>query len=77
MALIAILANHPEIQTRMQREIDEKIGDAEPRLKDKDQLHYVNAVCYPLEGTLLGPCGMSDVSNKSISQKTTARPASW
>ena len=29
----------------MQREIDEKIGDAEPRLEDKDQLHYVQAVC--------------------------------
>ncbi len=38
------MANLPEIQTRMQLEIDEKIGGAEPRLKDKDQLHYVNAV---------------------------------
>ncbi len=45
MALIAIMANHPEIQTRMQREIDEKIGDAEPRLKDRAKMHYVNAVC--------------------------------
>ncbi len=43
-ALIALLANHPEIQTRMQREIDEKIGEAEPRLKDKDQLPYTIAV---------------------------------
>ncbi len=43
-ALIAHVANHPELQTRMQQEIDEKIGEAEPRLKDKEKMHYVNAV---------------------------------
>ncbi len=43
-ALLAILANHPEIQTRMQKEIDEKIGEAEPRLQDRENMHYVNAV---------------------------------
>ena len=46
-ALIALLANHPEIQTRMQREIDEKIGEAEPRLKDKEEMPYTMAVCFP------------------------------
>ncbi len=40
------MANHPEIQTRMQREIDEKIGEAEPRLKDKEEMPYTNAVCF-------------------------------
>ena len=43
------MANHPEIQTRMQKEIDEKIGDVEPRLEDKDKLPYVNAVCFVLQ----------------------------
>ncbi len=43
-SLIAILANHPELQTRMQKEIDHVLGEAEPRLEDRDKLHYVNAV---------------------------------
>ncbi len=42
--MIAILANHPEIQTRMQKEIDHVLGEAEPRLEDRDKLPYVNAV---------------------------------
>ncbi len=43
-SVIAILANHLELQTRMQKEIDHVLGETEPRLQDKDQLHYVNAV---------------------------------
>ncbi len=46
-SVIALLANHPEIQTRMQREIDEKIGEAEPRLKDRGEMHFTNAVRGP------------------------------
>ncbi len=45
LSLIGILANHPEVQTRMQREIDHVLGEAEPRLEHRDKLHYVNAVC--------------------------------
>ncbi len=43
-SLIAILVNHPELQTRMQKEIDHVLGEAEPRLEDRDKLPYVNAV---------------------------------
>ncbi len=42
--LIAILANHPKIQTRMKKEIDHVLREAEPRLEDRDMLPYVNTV---------------------------------
>ncbi|XP_064113184.1 cytochrome P450 2L1-like isoform X1 [Macrobrachium nipponense] len=43
--LIALLATHPEIQTKMQKEIDEVVPrDTLPSLQDKDRLPYTEAV---------------------------------
>ncbi|XP_066987986.1 cytochrome P450 2L1-like [Macrobrachium rosenbergii] len=43
--LIALLATHPEIQRKMQKEIDEVVPrDTLPSLQDKDRLPYTEAV---------------------------------
>jgi cytochrome P450 len=36
MSLIHLLAEHPQIQSRMQREIDDVIGERDARIKDSN-----------------------------------------
>ncbi len=64
LALIAILANHPELQTRMQQEIDQVLGNAEPRLEDKEKLPCECGVLSSKRELMLGACRML---NKYIS----------
>ena len=50
-AFVAILTNNPELQKRLQREVDEAIGEDVPRLADKEKMPYMEAVrfeIYPL-----------------------------
>lgn len=43
--LFVILANHPEVQTKAQEELDSVVGsDRLPLLTDRDALPYVHAV---------------------------------
>ena len=44
LSLIAIFANHPHIQEKVQREIDTVIGRNQPRLQDRHEMHYTLAV---------------------------------
>lgn len=41
---IAILTAHPEVQTTLQAEVDQVVGDREPRLSDKQNMPYTDAV---------------------------------
>ena len=36
-AFVAILTNNPELQKRLQREVDDAIGEETPRLVDKEK----------------------------------------
>ena len=45
-ALVAILTNYPELQKRLQREVDEAIGKETPRLADKEKMPYTEAVSF-------------------------------
>ena len=45
-ALVAILTNNPELQKRLQREVDEAIGEETPRLADKEKMPYMEAVSF-------------------------------
>ena len=40
------MANHPEEQEKIHREIDAFIGNKEPQLKDRHEMHYTSAVRY-------------------------------
>ena len=46
LALIAILANHPQIQEKIHKEIDSVLGNGEPCLADRNEMHYLSAVRY-------------------------------
>ena len=43
-SLIAILTEHPVIQAKLQQEVDETIGARKPRLKDRPNMPYTEAV---------------------------------
>ena len=43
-AFLAILTNNPELQTRLQKEVDEAVGDETPRLVHKEKMPYMEAV---------------------------------
>ena len=43
-SFVAILTNNPELQTRLQQEVDEAVGDETPRLADKEKMPYMEAV---------------------------------
>ena len=43
-AYVAILTNNPDLQKRLQREVDEAIGEETPRLADKEKMPYMEAV---------------------------------
>ena len=45
LSLIAVLANHSDIQKHIQKEIDEVVGTSEPTLQDRHNMHYLSAVC--------------------------------
>ena len=40
--MIAILANHPQIQEKIHREIDSVLGSSEPHLEDRNEIHYLS-----------------------------------
>ncbi len=42
-ALLAVLATHPEIQKKIQDEIDTVLGENTPQLKDRPGLPYLEA----------------------------------
>ena len=44
LSLIAIFANHPDIQKKIYNEIDAVIGRNKPRLQDRSEMHYTSAV---------------------------------
>ncbi|XP_057886724.1 cytochrome P450 2J2-like [Melospiza georgiana] len=47
---LLFMAVHPEIQARVQAEIDEVIGQARPpALEDRNKLHYTNAVIHEVQ----------------------------
>ena len=43
-SFVAILTNNPELQKRLQQEVDEAVGDETPRLADKEKMPYLEAV---------------------------------
>ena len=45
-SFVAILTNKPELQKRLQQEVDEAVGDETPRLSDKDKMPYMEAVSF-------------------------------
>ncbi len=47
-AIIAQWANHPEVQTRAQKFIDETIGDRQVTLKDRSHLPYIDSMMMEL-----------------------------
>ena len=47
-ALVAILTNSPELQKRLQREVDNAIGEETPRLADKEKMPYTEAVRFEI-----------------------------
>jgi cytochrome P450 len=44
MSLIHLLADHPHIQSRIQREIDYIIGEREAHIKDRNNCPFTEAV---------------------------------
>ena len=44
LSLIAIFANHLDIQEKIHKEIDSVIGHNKPRLQDRSEMHYTSAV---------------------------------
>ena len=47
-SFVAILTNKPELQKRLQQEVDKAVGDETPRLADKDKMPYMEAVRFLL-----------------------------
>ena len=47
-AFVAILTNSPQLQKRLQREVDEAIGEEVPRLADKEKMPYMEAVRFEI-----------------------------
>ena len=43
-SFVAILTNNPELQKRLQQEVDEAVGDETARLADKEKMPYMEAV---------------------------------
>ena len=43
-SFVAILTNNPDLQKRLQQEVDEAVGDETPRLADKEKMPYMEAV---------------------------------
>ena len=41
--IILIMANYPEMQSRMRKEIEDIIGDRMPVQDDKAECHFINA----------------------------------
>ena len=44
LSLIAIFANHLDIQEKIHKEIDSVIGHNKPRLQDRSEMRYTSAV---------------------------------
>ena len=44
-AFVAILTNHPELQRRLQMEVDKTLRGREPKLIDKHTMPLLEAVC--------------------------------
>lgn len=42
------MANYPEMQTKMRKEVEEQIGDKIPDQKDKPNCHYINAFIFEI-----------------------------
>ncbi|XP_064113186.1 cytochrome P450 2L1-like [Macrobrachium nipponense] len=66
--LIALLATHPEIQGKMQKEIDEVVPrDTLPSLQDKDRLPYTEAVLLEvMRYSSLIPVGVMHATTEEI-----------
>ncbi|XP_068217492.1 cytochrome P450 2L1-like [Palaemon carinicauda] len=66
--MIAIMATHPEIQKKMQREIDEVVPkDRLPTLQDKDRLPYTEAVLFEvLRYSSFVPLGLIHATTEDI-----------
>ena len=47
-ALVAILTNNSKLQKRLQREVDDAIGEETPRLVDKEKMPYMEAVKFEI-----------------------------
>ena len=44
LSFVAILTNNPDLQARLQQEVDEAVEDKTIRLADKDKMPYIEAV---------------------------------
>ena len=47
-ALLLLLVNNPDVQTRAQKEIDQMIGSRQPKLDDRDQCPYIESMILEL-----------------------------
>ena len=62
--ILLLMANYPEMQTKMRKEIEEQIGDRIPVQNDKQNCHYVNAfISETLRHRIIAPMG---VGHKAI-----------
>ena len=58
------MANYPEMQRRMRKEVEEQIGDRIPVQNDKQNCHFINAfISEVLRHKIIVPMG---VSHKTI-----------
>ena len=44
LSFITVLANNPDIQEKIQKEIDSVLGNNDPSLLDRHEMHYTSAV---------------------------------
>jgi cytochrome P450 len=79
MSLIHLLAEHPQIQNRIQREIDDIIGEREAHIKDRNNCPFTEAVIletlrYISHAPLAIPHYTSEdctISGRAVSKGTT------
>ena len=68
MSLIHLLAEYPNIQSRVQTEIDDVIGQRDPRVTDRNECPFTEAVILEtLRYTTHVPIGLPHYTSESCS----------